>query len=139
MHHVTRNRTCIGKSRSDTARRRASRKRVSLITLIHIDAFCRYDAIGRNALDNALQGYNACIFAYGQTGSGKTYTMMGTPDDPGIVRRLCCDLFNHVKEKTTAIMSFSVEVSYLELYNEQAFDLLKTGPGRGPLRRRNHK
>ena len=29
-------------------------------------------------VDNAYDGYNACVFAYGQTGSGKTYTMMGT-------------------------------------------------------------
>lgn len=28
-------------------------------------------------MDNAFQGYNACLFAYGQTGSGKSYSMMG--------------------------------------------------------------
>lgn len=28
-------------------------------------------------LDNAFDGYNACLFAYGQTGSGKSYSMMG--------------------------------------------------------------
>lgn len=27
-----------------------------------------FDTIGRDILDNAFQGYNACIFAYGQTG-----------------------------------------------------------------------
>lgn len=27
-----------------------------------------FDALGRDILDNAFQGYNACIFAYGQTG-----------------------------------------------------------------------
>ena len=32
-----------------------------------------YEALVRPLLDNALQGYNACLFAYGQTGSGKTY------------------------------------------------------------------
>lgn len=28
-------------------------------------------------MDNAFDGYNACLFAYGQTGSGKSYSMMG--------------------------------------------------------------
>lgn len=27
-----------------------------------------FDCVGRDILDNAFQGYNACIFAYGQTG-----------------------------------------------------------------------
>lgn len=28
-------------------------------------------------IDNAFEGYNACLFAYGMTGSGKSYSMMG--------------------------------------------------------------
>jgi kinesin family protein 16B len=43
-----------------------------------------YESLGVEVLENALQGYNACIFAYGQTGSGKTYTMMGVPGDEGV-------------------------------------------------------
>lgn len=43
-----------------------------------------FEALGTPFLDNAFQGYNACIFAYGQTGSGKTYTMMGNPGDDGV-------------------------------------------------------
>ena len=27
-----------------------------------------FQCLGRDILDNAFQGYNACIFAYGQTG-----------------------------------------------------------------------
>lgn len=27
-----------------------------------------FDSVGRDILQNAFQGYNACIFAYGQTG-----------------------------------------------------------------------
>ena len=36
-----------------------------------------FDLIGQPSIDEALLGYNICIFAYGQTGSGKTYTMTG--------------------------------------------------------------
>lgn len=28
-----------------------------------------FDSVGRDILENAFQGYNACIFAYGQTGN----------------------------------------------------------------------
>ena len=42
---------------------------------------------GKDVLDNAIQGYNACIFAYGQTGSGKSYSMMGGSSEPGLIPR----------------------------------------------------
>lgn len=100
----------------------------------------RYESIGRGCLDNALSGYNACIFAYGQTGSGKTYSMMGTEQEPGVIPRLCSDLFAYCEANSKETLSFSVEVSYLEIYNEQTFDLLKGGPkSHIPLRTREHK
>jgi hypothetical protein len=30
-------------------------------------------------------GVNATVFAYGATGAGKTFTMLGTPEKPGIM------------------------------------------------------
>ena len=36
-----------------------------------------YEALGKQVLDNAWQGYHCCLFAYGQTGSGKSYSMVG--------------------------------------------------------------
>lgn len=36
-----------------------------------------FDSVARDAVDNALEGYNSTIFAYGQTGSGKTFTITG--------------------------------------------------------------
>ena len=35
-----------------------------------------YEALGKQVLDNAWEGYNCCLFAYGQTGSGKSYSMV---------------------------------------------------------------
>ena len=29
-----------------------------------------FDNLGMHLVENAFQGYNACLFAYGQTGSG---------------------------------------------------------------------
>ena len=43
-----------------------------------------FDCLGKDILENAFKGYNACIFAYGQTGSGKSYTMMGTQAESGL-------------------------------------------------------
>ena len=96
-----------------------------------------------DVLDNAFEGYNACIFAYGQTGSGKTYTMMGVRDDPvqaGLIPRLCTSLYERMAVNTNPDVSYKVEVSYMEIYNEKVMDLLTVGKKLGkPLRVREHK
>lgn len=33
--------------------------------------------VGKDTVEDVLDGYNGTIFAYGQTGSGKTYSMFG--------------------------------------------------------------
>uniref|UniRef100_A0A4W6CLB8 Kinesin family member 13B n=1 Tax=Lates calcarifer TaxID=8187 RepID=A0A4W6CLB8_LATCA len=78
-----------------------------------------FQCLGESLLDNAFMGYNACIFAYGQTGSGKSYTMMGSEAREG--------------------ESFTVEVSYMEIYNEKVRDLLDPKGSRQALRVREHK
>lgn len=84
-----------------------------------------YDEIGAEMLQHNFEGYNSCIFAYGQTGSGKSYTMMGTPDDLGLIPRTCEQLFNQIDEMASADVSVTVRVSYLEIYNERVQDLLR--------------
>jgi hypothetical protein len=66
----------------------------------------------------------------GQTGSGKSYSMMGTDRDPGIIPRICRALFYMIKrhglenggvnpaELSAEDRPFTVEASYLEIYNE---------------------
>lgn len=61
--------------------------------------------------EHAFQGYNICIFAYGQTGAGKSYTMMGSRSDPGLIPRLCNELFSRIAEPKDKRISYSVEVS----------------------------
>ncbi|KAG5361401.1 Kinesin-like protein KIF1B [Yarrowia sp. C11] len=84
-----------------------------------------YDEIGAEMLQHNFEGYNSCIFAYGQTGSGKSYTMMGTPDDLGLIPRTCEQLFKQIDEMASADVSVTVRVSYLEIYNERVQDLLR--------------
>ena len=70
-----------------------------------------FTCVGEDILNNAFQGYNACIFAYGQTGSGKSYSMMGSPEQPGIIPRLCISLFDRVdKPQSTQFGDANVEV-----------------------------
>ncbi|KAF1747585.1 hypothetical protein GCK72_024050 [Caenorhabditis remanei] len=95
--------------------------------------------LGSGVVENAFSGYNACIFAYGQTGSGKSYTMMGTPDQPGIIPRVCNDIFTRIHETSNATLSFKIEVSYMEIYNERVRDLLDPKKSSKALKVREHK
>ncbi|RUS86536.1 hypothetical protein EGW08_005675 [Elysia chlorotica] len=78
-------------------------------------------------LQAAFEGYNACMFAYGQTGTGKTYTMMGEPVT-------CNALFSHIDDcDPEDNVTFRIEMSFLEIYNERVRDLLPR------KRRRKHE
>ena len=83
-----------------------------------------YNALGEEFLDHNFEGYHTCIFAYGQTGSGKSYTMMGTPSQPGLIPRTCEDLFQRIESSDSPHISYTVRVSYFEVYNEHVRDLL---------------
>jgi chromosome segregation ATPase len=73
---------------------------------------------------STLDGYNVCIFAYGQTGSGKTYTMEGPSGQRGISFRAMASVFREAKSRMPQY-TFKVNVSLLEIYNEQLHDLLR--------------
>ncbi|KAF2035694.1 kinesin family protein-like protein [Setomelanomma holmii] len=97
-----------------------------------------HEDLGKPLLDNAFQGYNNCIFAYGQTGSGKSYSMMGYGQEYGIIPKICQDMFERIKSmQSDKNSSFTVEVSYLEIYNERVRDLLNPS-NKGNLRVREH-
>jgi hypothetical protein len=83
-----------------------------------------YASFGEDFLDHNFDGYHTCIFAYGQTGSGKSYTMMGTPDEPGLIPRTCRGLFERVDAEQNSAITYKVHVSYFEIYNEHVKDLL---------------
>uniref|UniRef100_A0A8B9QT76 Kinesin family member 13B n=1 Tax=Anas platyrhynchos TaxID=8839 RepID=A0A8B9QT76_ANAPL len=101
---------------------------LSFVTLACMFYFLGQDVVfkclGENILQNAFEGYNACIFAYGQTGSGKSYTMMGTADQ--------------AQKEENEEQSFKVEVSYMEIYNEKVRDLLDPKGSRQSLKVREH-
>ncbi|KAJ7067845.1 kinesin-like protein [Mycena amicta] len=98
-----------------------------------------YDDLGVELLDHSFNGFNACILAYGQTGSGKSYSMMGYGADKGIIPLTCSELFVRVEDKKALDpnVDFTVEVSYIEIYNEKVRDLLNP-KNTGNLRVREH-
>ncbi|XP_063143159.1 kinesin-like protein KIF1B isoform X15 [Rattus norvegicus] len=98
-----------------------------------------YNDIGKEMLLHAFEGYNVCIFAYGQTGAGKSYTMMGKQEESqaGIIPQLCEELFEKINDNCNEDMSYSVEVSYMEIYCERVRDLLNP-KNKGNLRVREH-
>nr|XP_030129194.3 kinesin-like protein KIF18A isoform X1 [Taeniopygia guttata]XP_030129195.3 kinesin-like protein KIF18A isoform X1 [Taeniopygia guttata]XP_041572454.1 kinesin-like protein KIF18A isoform X1 [Taeniopygia guttata]XP_041572455.1 kinesin-like protein KIF18A isoform X1 [Taeniopygia guttata] len=82
----------------------------------------------KNLIEGFLNGYNCTVLAYGATGAGKTHTMLGSPEDPGVMYLTMVTLYkrmDQIKDDKTC----DVAVSYLEVYNEQIRDLLvNSGP-----------
>ena len=78
-------------------------------------------------IDAIIDGFNSTIFVYGQTSSGKTFTMQGVPemlDLRGIIPSTFEYIFNKIKDINS---KFLIRCSFLELYNEEIYDLLLKG------------
>lgn len=90
-----------------------------------------YLSVVEPLVQQVIEGYNCTVFAYGQTGTGKTYTMVGDrsdrdvswDEDPtsGVIPRAIDQLIEELQAQDA---EYTVRVSFLELYNEDAYDLL---------------
>lgn len=109
-----------------------------------------FSSIGKQTIEGCMKGYNGTIFAYGQTGSGKTFTMLGPHEDNdnfqhelrGVIPRSFEYLFklvNKQKEIHGDKVVFLCKCSFLEIYNEQIFDLLDTSSSSLQLRENIHR
>ncbi|KAK0096898.1 hypothetical protein PV326_003968 [Microctonus aethiopoides] len=82
--------------------------------------------VARPVIISLFDGYNGTVFAYGQTGSGKTYSTTGDLKKfdhcSGILPRTIRNIFEIIKNNSN--ISYTVELSYLEIYNENGYDLL---------------
>ncbi|KDN52110.1 kinesin-domain-containing protein [Tilletiaria anomala UBC 951] len=98
-----------------------------------------FDYVGIELLEHAFNGFNTCVFAYGQTGSGKSHSMVGYAEQKGLIPLTCQRLFDDITSKTAQDphLKFSVEVSYIEIYNEKVRDLLNP-KNKGNLKVREH-
>lgn len=76
-------------------------------------------------MQQVANGYNGTVMCYGQTGAGKTFTMNGsTPNYKyrGVIPRAVNQVFQEIGSHYDH--DFVIKVSYLEIYNEQIYDLL---------------
>lgn len=116
-----------------------------------------------------LDGFNSTIFAYGQTGSGKTHSMYGPPmsdaaryNDPnliGLIPRAISEIFQLIEVSRQAaaqqqsqpqpedvlndspprLVSCQVYCSFVQIYNENLFDMLRDSSMTVPLTIREEK
>eukprot|EP00934_Nitzschia_sp_Nitz4_P002427 Nitzschia sp. Nitz4//scaffold4_size323378//238111//243273//NITZ4_000694-RA/size323378-processed-gene-0.302-mRNA-1//1//CDS//3329553501//2422//frame0 len=119
-----------------------------------------FSSVSASLLDSFVDGYNATqnilsqqILAYGQTGSGKTYTMGSEshtqPEGSmqvGLIPRFIAGFFERMQKKKelsdlegsnpdgSMLLDYSMEASFLEVYGEDVFDLLKSHRSSLPLR-----
>jgi kinesin family member 6/9 len=88
-----------------------------------------YDNVVKDISLSVLNGYNGTVLCYGQTGAGKTFTMTGVTENfsqRGIIPRTIQHIFKEIQNRPD--QTFTVRIGYLEIYNEQLFDLLSTLP-----------
>uniref|UniRef100_A0A3B3VHY5 Kinesin family member 15 n=1 Tax=Poecilia latipinna TaxID=48699 RepID=A0A3B3VHY5_9TELE len=91
-----------------------------------------FNSVAKNIVESCMNGYNGTIFA-GQTGSGKTFTMLPSELDNftdelrGVIPRSFEYLFfliGREVERSGNSKSFLCKCSFIEIYNEQIYDLL---------------
>jgi hypothetical protein len=50
---------------------------------------------------------------------GKTHTILGTPEDPGIIPRTVKKLFDMMEKEKVPECTYTTHLSFLEIYNER--------------------
>lgn len=95
-------------------------------------------------LPHLLVGQNASVFAYGPTGAGKTHSMLGNPNQPGIIPRAVRDLLQMTRgasgKPEEETWSYAITMSYVEIYQEKVMDLLEPKNKDLPIREdKDHK
>ena len=82
-------------------------------------------------LDDLLYNQKSgLVFTYGMTNAGKTYTVIGTPEYPGILPLALKNLFEYDEtlKKKGGISHNNFYCNFVEIYNEDVFDLLSDDP-----------
>ncbi|PSS23901.1 Kinesin-like protein [Actinidia chinensis var. chinensis] len=106
---------------------------ISLSEEEDLDGF--YKKFVASRINDVKLGARCTIMMYGPTGSGKSHTMFGCAKQQGIVYRSLKDILgeeNEGRDKSLGVGPF-VQVTVLEIYNEELYDLLSTNNSGGGL------
>ena len=81
-----------------------------------------FETVAVPLLGSFMNGEDVLIFCYGTTNAGKTYTITGTSEEPGILKRS----LDMVVSRLLGGAKTGAELygSYVEIYNEKIYDLL---------------
>ncbi|XP_038907023.1 kinesin-like protein KIN-10A [Benincasa hispida] len=125
--------------RADFGYRDFSLDGISLSEEEDLDSF--YKKFVEARIHGVKLGEKCTIMMYGPTGAGKSHTMFGCAKQPGIVYRSLKDILGDGEsEAATAVgegggerlnVGMFVQVTVLEIYNEEIYDLLSSNSGGG--------
>lgn len=116
--------------RADFGYRDFSLDGVSLSEEEDLDSF--YKKFVESRISGVKLGEKCTIMMYGPTGSGKSHTMFGCAKQPGIVYKSLKDILGDESDNGEKIgFSTFVQVTVLEIYNEEIYDLLSSSNGGG--------
>ncbi|KAK6161251.1 hypothetical protein DH2020_004632 [Rehmannia glutinosa] len=96
-----------------------------------LDGF--YRKFVESRINGVRLGQKCTIMMYGPTGSGKSHTMFGSSTQSGIVYRALKDILGDGEEGDVGKlgMGIFVQVTVLEIYNEEIYDLLSSANAGG--------
>ncbi|KVH91028.1 kinesin-like protein KIN-10A [Cynara cardunculus var. scolymus] len=89
-----------------------------------LDGF--YKNFVQSRINGVKLGDKCTIMMYGPTGSGKSHTMFGCAKQQGIVYKSLRDILGNGEDEQKVGVGTFVQVSVLEIYNEEIYDLLST-------------
>lgn len=84
-----------------------------------------FDKLVRPRVESCLQGNSFTMLTYGISGSGKSHTIFGVnPSDHGALILSAKQIFLRIPELQREGFIVQVDLSFIEIYNERAYDLL---------------
>ncbi|KAL5851766.1 hypothetical protein ACOSQ3_006884 [Xanthoceras sorbifolium] len=120
----------IVRVRADVGYRDFSLDGVSLSEEEDLESF--YKNFVESRIKAVKLGEKCTIMMYGPTGSGKSHTMFGCAKQPGIVYRSLRDILGEESDNEDKVgFGTFVQVTVLEIYNEEIYDLLSCTGGAG--------
>lgn len=84
-----------------------------------------FDKLVKDRVEACLQGNSFTMLTYGISGSGKSHTIFGiNPTDHGALILSAKQIFKRIPELQREGFIVQVDLSFIEIYNERAYDLL---------------